>query len=203
MEQELRIVVWGVVGKVELNTEGWEEEEEEAQAFESRLRHRPSLSSPICLLRPTSHPVPPLFFFSRAHSHKSITEEERTYIIESIASQQGRRIDVPTPWKCILTSSPVWAIVVMHTCQNWGFYTLLTCIPTYFNDVLQFDISSVRLPGEATEQASAIEQIKQEEESTPRLDNPPPHIPSPPGRLCCLLSVPGPIYHNPVERTNR
>jgi hypothetical protein len=56
----------------------------------------------------------------------------------------GRQENPPTPWRHILTSVPVWAILVMHVCQNWGFYTLLTCLPTYFNDVLRFNIESVR-----------------------------------------------------------
>ncbi|VVC93389.1 unnamed protein product [Leptidea sinapis] len=30
------------------------------------------------------------------------------------------------PWRAMLTSRPVWAIVVAHFAENWGFYTLLT-----------------------------------------------------------------------------
>lgn len=26
---------------------------------------------------------------------------------------------------------PVWAIVMSHFCQNWGFYTMITMLPTY------------------------------------------------------------------------
>lgn len=26
---------------------------------------------------------------------------------------------------------PVWAIVSAHFCENWGFYTLLTQLPTF------------------------------------------------------------------------
>ena len=48
-----------------------------------------------------------------------------------------------TPWKSIFTSVPVWAVVVTCFCNNWGFYTLLTCLPTYFNDVLRFSIEDV------------------------------------------------------------
>eukprot|EP00043_Microstomoeca_roanoka_P000892 m.29807 g.29807 ORF g.29807 m.29807 type:complete len:547 (-) comp10552_c0_seq2:219-1859(-) len=75
-------------------------------------------------------------------THSRITPEERDYIEGSIAAVQGRKRDVPVPWKGIFTSLPVWAIIINHTTQNWGFYTLLTCLPTYFNDVLRFNISS-------------------------------------------------------------
>ena len=45
-----------------------------------------------------------------------------------------------TPWREIFSSSAVWAIVVGHFCNNWGFYNLLTCLPSYLNNVLRFDI---------------------------------------------------------------
>ena len=30
------------------------------------------------------------------------------------------------PWRQILTSPPVWGIVLGHTASNWGNYTLMT-----------------------------------------------------------------------------
>ena len=47
----------------------------------------------------------------------------------------------PTPWGDIFTSAPVWAIVVGHFCNNWGFYNLLTCLPSYLSNVLNLDIT--------------------------------------------------------------
>ena len=35
------------------------------------------------------------------------------------------------PWKAILKSKAVWAIIVAHFAENWGFYTLLTGMPTF------------------------------------------------------------------------
>ncbi|KAK3725730.1 hypothetical protein RRG08_012812 [Elysia crispata] len=46
------------------------------------------------------------------------------------------------PWRAILTSGAVWAIVVGHTCGNYGAYMLLTKIPAYMKEVLKFDIKS-------------------------------------------------------------
>lgn len=45
-------------------------------------------------------------------------------------------MQVPIPWLHILTSPAVWAIIIAHFCNNWGFYTLLTCMPTYFKQAL-------------------------------------------------------------------
>lgn len=47
------------------------------------------------------------------------------------------------PWLKIITSLPVWAIIVANVTSDWGAYTLLTNIPTYINEVLKFDITDV------------------------------------------------------------
>ena len=44
----------------------------------------------------------------------------------------------------MFTSLPVWAIIVAHASDSWGFYTFLTQLPTYMNTVLKFDIEAVR-----------------------------------------------------------
>ncbi|XP_071455292.1 sialin-like [Hetaerina americana] len=68
---------------------------------------------------------------------KNITQEELEYIKNSLGPQSsGTR----PPWKKIITSMPVWAIVISHFCENWGFYTLLTQLPTFVKDTLGFDL---------------------------------------------------------------
>jgi hypothetical protein len=47
------------------------------------------------------------------------------------------------PWKKIATSAPVWAVNVANFCMDWGGYTLMTNIPTFYKEVLKFDIESV------------------------------------------------------------
>lgn len=44
------------------------------------------------------------------------------------------------PWRSIVTSMPLLAIVVAHFSYNWTFYTLLTLLPTYMSDILGFSI---------------------------------------------------------------
>uniref|UniRef100_A0A4W3H040 Sialin n=1 Tax=Callorhinchus milii TaxID=7868 RepID=A0A4W3H040_CALMI len=66
--------------------------------------------------------------------HKTISDAERDYIISSL---EGQNI---VPWAAIWKSLPVWAIVVAHFCDNWTTYTLLTLLPTYMTEILQFDI---------------------------------------------------------------
>lgn len=49
----------------------------------------------------------------------------------------------PTPWKQILTSLPFWSVIVAHCGQNWGFFTLMTEMPTYMAKVLNVDLKNV------------------------------------------------------------
>jgi len=37
----------------------------------------------------------------------------------------------------------MWAVIIAHCGQNWGFFTLLTEMPSYMNSILKFDLKSV------------------------------------------------------------
>ena len=50
----------------------------------------------------------------------------------------------PVPWLDILTSPPVWALIITYLCNSWGTYMLVTTLPLYMNAVLHFDILAVR-----------------------------------------------------------
>ena len=47
------------------------------------------------------------------------------------------------PWLNIITSRAVWAIIFANFCNDWALYTYLTSIPTFYKEVLFFDIESV------------------------------------------------------------
>lgn len=47
----------------------------------------------------------------------------------------------PVPWKSVFTSLPFYAILIAHTCSNWGWYMVLIELPTYMKSVLGFNIS--------------------------------------------------------------
>ncbi|GFO01841.1 vesicular glutamate transporter 2 [Plakobranchus ocellatus] len=68
--------------------------------------------------------------------HSRISSSEREYIESSI----GKKENLATPWKQILTSPAVLACCVAHFSYNWGFYTLLTCLPTYMKSILKFNM---------------------------------------------------------------
>ncbi|KAL7258974.1 hypothetical protein ACSBR1_004972 [Camellia fascicularis] len=40
-----------------------------------------------------------------------------------------------------LSTAPVWALIIFHFCHNWGTFILLTWMPTYYNQVLKFNLT--------------------------------------------------------------
>ncbi|KAL4593105.1 vesicular glutamate transporter 2, partial [Arapaima gigas] len=76
--------------------------------------------------------------------HPSISDEERSYIEESIgesAKLLGPTEKYKTPWRKFFTSMPVYAIIVANFCRSWTFYLLLISQPAYFEEVFGFEIS--------------------------------------------------------------
>ena len=47
------------------------------------------------------------------------------------------------PWRKLMTSRCVWAIIIADFCHSWGGYTALTSMTQYMKDVLEFDIKQV------------------------------------------------------------
>ncbi|KAG6449216.1 hypothetical protein O3G_MSEX005928 [Manduca sexta] len=72
---------------------------------------------------------------------RMIGEAERSYIQTSLG-QVGEQKRLPTPWKAIWTSLPFISLIVAHCGQNWGFWTLMTEMPSYMKLVLGVDIKA-------------------------------------------------------------
>lgn len=71
-----------------------------------------------------------------------ISPAELKYIQDSRGTQAIEGSKIKHPWRAMLTSGPVWAIVMAHFSENWGFYTLLTFLPTFMQDVFKFQTSA-------------------------------------------------------------
>ncbi|XP_049873028.1 putative inorganic phosphate cotransporter isoform X2 [Pectinophora gossypiella] len=83
-----------------------------------------------------------IYVFIGADSPQSshvISEEERFHIQNSLGHVGGHK-KLKTPWKSIWTSVPFLALMIAHGGQNWGFFTLMTEIPSYMANVLGADI---------------------------------------------------------------
>ncbi|BES95785.1 solute carrier family 17 [Nesidiocoris tenuis] len=72
---------------------------------------------------------------------KYVSKSERSYINKSLsdASQPETATKVPIPWGKIFTNTPVYALALTMIGQNWGYWILITQIPSYFANVLNFD----------------------------------------------------------------
>lgn len=85
-----------------------------------------------------------VWFFFGGNSpveHRSISAEERDFIENSLGNQDHSK-KIITPWKAIFTSAPMFALTISHCAHNWGFWTLLTEMPTFMKNVLDLDIKS-------------------------------------------------------------
>ncbi|XP_073982813.1 putative inorganic phosphate cotransporter [Rhodnius prolixus] len=74
--------------------------------------------------------------------HKTISEKEKEYIESNFVASSANSKKMKIPWKNICTSIPMWALLIDHLAHNWGFWTLLTFIPTYIQGVFNSDIEA-------------------------------------------------------------
>ncbi|XP_015597302.1 putative inorganic phosphate cotransporter isoform X2 [Cephus cinctus] len=85
-----------------------------------------------------------LFYICGADSpaqSKMISFDEKKFIQDSFNAESTKSEEKHvTPWVNICTSMPMWAIIIAHCGQSWGFWMLLTEIPSYMNAILSFDI---------------------------------------------------------------
>jgi len=65
----------------------------------------------------------------------------------------GRSADIETPsmedrlipWRRLLTSRAVWAIIINHFCSNWALYVLLAWLPSYFKTTFNVTLANAGL----------------------------------------------------------
>jgi len=77
-------------------------------------------------------------------THPRISAAERRYIVNSLKGEVSEEKAGwgSVPWLEFLKSGPVWALIVANFTTDWGLYTFLTNIPTFYKEILQFDIQS-------------------------------------------------------------
>lgn len=80
--------------------------------------------------------------FETPGKHPHITEHERIYIETCIGENTSiLSEDMKTPWKSFFTSTPVLAIMVANFCRSWTFYLLIIEQPSYFTEVMDYNLS--------------------------------------------------------------
>ncbi|KAJ9698629.1 hypothetical protein PVL29_007612 [Vitis rotundifolia] len=66
-----------------------------------------------------------------------LPKEKKLIVGNSVSKEPVKEI----PWRLILSKPPVWALIGSHFCHNWGTFILLTWMPTYYNQVLKFNLT--------------------------------------------------------------
>ncbi|RZB39500.1 inorganic phosphate cotransporter [Asbolus verrucosus] len=79
-----------------------------------------------------------LLCYSDPESHPFISEKEKKYLQTELERVSHDKKVIP--WKAILTSVPLWALVAAQIGHDWGFYTMVTDLPKYMKDVLKFRV---------------------------------------------------------------
>lgn len=70
-------------------------------------------------------------------SNRFISVKEKNYLRKEIGVLE-RDSNLPsTPFKAIMTSIPVWAIIISQTGIDFSFYIMTTDLPKYLSDVVR------------------------------------------------------------------
>ncbi|XP_052126714.1 sialin [Frankliniella occidentalis] len=74
--------------------------------------------------------------------HPRISDEERRFIEQALGDsvRSKEKESLPVPWRQVLSSGPVWAIVLSHVASIYGFFTVVNQLPTFMKKVLHFNI---------------------------------------------------------------
>ncbi|KAG4070847.1 hypothetical protein HA402_011073 [Bradysia odoriphaga] len=87
--------------------------------------------------------------FEKPRKHPTIDVFELKYIEKSLGEsvQQAMPTIATTPWRDIVRSKPVIAIVVANFCRSWNFYMLVLYQSAYLKEVFQYDTAEAGLVG--------------------------------------------------------
>ncbi|XP_047030018.1 putative inorganic phosphate cotransporter [Helicoverpa zea] len=72
--------------------------------------------------------------------HKTISDEEKNFILGRIDDGKVRRLK--TPWKAILRSKPLWGTLATHVGSGTSFVFFFTQVPSYIHYILGVDVRS-------------------------------------------------------------
>ncbi|CAH0397954.1 unnamed protein product [Chilo suppressalis] len=82
--------------------------------------------------------------YSTPNTHPYISDSEKKFLnenVDSLKSLNENKLE-PIPWKALLRSVPLWALIIAGIGHDWGYFTMVTDLPKYMTDVLKFNIKS-------------------------------------------------------------
>lgn len=82
-----------------------------------------------------------LVCYNNPYEHPFISEKEVKYLHERM-SEHTHKKPPPVPWRHMMTSLPVWALIAAQIGHDWGFFTMVNDLPKYMSSVLHYSIKS-------------------------------------------------------------
>ena len=71
-------------------------------------------------------------------------QAELDFIESNVRTDKLKKLPFP-PFKKIFTSQAYWALQIAHIGGTYGFFTLITCGPTYLKNIHHVTIQQVQL----------------------------------------------------------
>lgn len=71
--------------------------------------------------------------------HPRISDSERNFLLKVLPQDTGKQ-HTSIPWRHLITSPPVWAIVITHGASVFGYFTVVNQLPTYVESILHYSI---------------------------------------------------------------
>ena len=81
--------------------------------------------------------------FNSPDDHPFISSAEKLYLQAEVTQLKRNRNHTATPWKQMLTSAPVLALIYTQAVHDWGFHIVASDLPKYLNDVLRISVQNI------------------------------------------------------------
>ncbi len=92
------------------------------------------------------HHLPPFITCPPSNTQLSIPKTHtHTHTPPKKHTEAAKPDKQSVPWGEFLKAPAVWAVIVAHFCYNWGYYTLLAWLPSYFELALGLNVDQSSL----------------------------------------------------------
>lgn len=82
-----------------------------------------------------------LICYNNPDEHPFISDREKKFLHDRM-NEHTHKTPPSVPWRHMLTSAPIWALIAAQVGHDWGFFTLVTDLPKYMSSVLRYSIKN-------------------------------------------------------------
>ncbi|KAG9291990.1 hypothetical protein G9A89_017889 [Geosiphon pyriformis] len=79
----------------------------------------------------------------KATSSSTPLLEEHRNVSDESSSTKHKSVRLEIPWSILFRRREVWAILIAQFCNSWGFFILLTWLPTFFKEHFDADVKKL------------------------------------------------------------